>query len=403
MRNVVFVVPFPFEESLRFLRAVAGLEDVRVLGLHTRSPARGESPTHDTVEVENCFDVRQIVAGARELQRRHGRIHRLIGVLEPLQVQLAQARAELGIDGPSVEVAERFRDKSVMKDLLRGADIPCARHRLLRDPREALQFAEQVGYPIVLKPPAGVGCRSTYRVDDRAGLDIALSETRPSLAREVLAEEFLTGTEQTFETLTLDGEPSFHSVAHYRPTPLEVMRTPWIQYVVQLPRDISGPEYASIRDVGVRTVKALGLPYGMTHMEWFRRPDGSVAVGEIAMRPPGVHIVPMMSHAHGTSLYRAWARCVVDQAFDGPWERRYSVGSAFLRGVGAGRVVAVEGVEEAQKAVQGLVIEARLPRVGQPKSDGYEGEGYVMIKHEDDEVVRRALTTIIETIRVRYA
>jgi biotin carboxylase len=403
MRNVVFVVPFPFEESLRFLRAVAGLDDVRVLGVHTRAPAQGTAPLHDAVEVENCFDVRQLVAGVRELQRRHGRIHRLIGVLEPLQVQLAQAREELGIDGPSVAVAERFRSKSVMKDLLRAAGIPCARHRLLTDPHDALRFAEEVGYPIVMKPPAGVGCRSTYRVDDRDGLDIALSETRPSLAREVLAEEFLTGEERTFETLTLDGEPVFHSITHYRPTPLEVMRTPWIQYVVQLPRDIQVPEYDAIRDVGVRTVKALGLPYGMTHMEWFRRPDGSVAVGEIAMRPPGVHIVPMMSHAYDTSLYRAWARCVVDQAFDGPWQRRYSVGCAFLRGVGQGRVSAVEGVDAAQRAVQGLVVEARLPQVGQPKADGYEGEGFVMIKHPDDEVVRRALTTVIETIRVTYA
>ena len=116
-----------------------------------------------------------------------------------------------------------------------------------------------------------------------------------------------------------------------------------------------GRRVLAIRDVGVRTVKALGLPYGMTHMEWFRRPDGSVAVGEIAMRPPGVHIVPMMSHAYGTSLYRAWARCVVDQAFDGPWERRYSVGSAFLRGVGRGRVVRVEGVEELQRVLPATV------------------------------------------------
>jgi biotin carboxylase len=402
VRNVVFVVPFPFEESLRFLRAVAGLDDVRVLGVHTRAPARDAAPLHDAVEISNCFDTAQLVAGVRELERRHGRIHRLIGVLEPLQVQLAQARRELGIDGPSVEVAERFRSKAVMKDVLGAHDIPCARHRMLRDPEHARAFAAEVGYPIVLKPPAGVGCRSTYRVDDDAGLGMALAETRPGLAREVLAEEFLTGDEHTFETLTVGGEPLFHSISHYRPTPLEVMRTPWIQYVVQLPRDIHGPAYDRIRDVGVRTVKALGLSHGMTHMEWFRRPDGSVAVGEIAMRPPGVHIVPMMSHAHDTSLYRAWARCVVDEAFDGPWKRTHSVGCAFLRGVGAGRVVSVEGVEAAQRAVQGLVVEAKLPRIGQPKADGYEGEGFVMLKHPDDEVVRRGLTTLIETIRVRY-
>ena len=41
-----------------------------------------------------------------------------------------------------------------------------------------------------------------------------------------------------------------------------------------------------------RAVKALGLETGFTHMEWFRRDDGSLAIGEIAARPPGAHIVP---------------------------------------------------------------------------------------------------------------
>ena len=46
---------------------------------------------------------------------------------------------------------------------------------------------------------------------------------------------------------------------HYLPTPLEVLENPWIQWCVLLPRDISGPEYDGIREIGTRAVQALGL------------------------------------------------------------------------------------------------------------------------------------------------
>ena len=60
-----------------------------------------------------------------------------------------------------------------------------------------------------------------------------------------------------------------------------------IDGLVSLPRSIETPEFAEVRKVGVKAIEVLGLRDGFTHMEWFRRPDGSVAIGEIAQRPPG--------------------------------------------------------------------------------------------------------------------
>ncbi len=404
MRNVVFVAPFPLETTLRFVRATIGLPDVRVLGIVQKPPHPSQDVRwSDVVQVSDALDTRQLIGAVETLRRRHGRIDRVIGVLEALQVQLAEVRAHFGVPGQDVASAERFRDKNTMKEALRAAGIPCARHRLLTSPADARGFIAEVGFPIVIKPPAGVGCRGTYRVDDAENLAETLRELQPSKARPLLAEEFLRGEESTFETITLGGEPGFHSISRYFPGPLDCMRNDWIQYCVFLPRNLRVPQYDDIRAVGVATVKALGMRDGMTHMEWFRRPDGSLAVGEIAMRPPGVNLVPMMSYAYRTDMFRNWARAVVDGAWDGPWERSSSVGCAFLRGVGRGRVVRVEGVEELQRAIGGLVVEAKLPQPGQPKADGYEGEGFLIVRHPDDGVVRRALQLAIETIRVRYA
>ena len=63
-------------------------------------------------------------------------------------------------------------------------------------------------------------------------------------------------------------------------------------------------------------------------------------------------------------------------------------------------MAAVRGLEKAQAAVGDVVVEAKLPRRGQPRSSSYEGEGYAIVRHEDTGTVIRALERILETVRV---
>lgn len=403
MRNVVFAAPFPLETTMRFARAAARLEGARLLGLVQQPPPGDDAKLFvDTVTVADGLDTRQLIEGAQLLEKRHGKIHRLLGILEPLQVQLAHVRRALGIAGTGPDTADLFRDKARMKEELRRHGLPCARHKLIRSAADADAFVREVGFPLVIKPPAGMGAKATWRISNAGELAAALTALHAGPDRPALAEEFLRGREHSFETITIDGQVRFTSATRYYPTPLEVVESPWIQWVVVLPRVIEGPDYADARELTVRAVEALGLETGFTHMEWFRRDDGSLAVGEIAARPPGAHIVLANSYAHDTDMYRAWARAVVDDAFDGPFERKYSVGVAFLRGIGHGRVVSVSGVEKANERVGRLVVESRLPVRGTPRSDSYEGDGYVIVRDPDTEVVKAAMKTVIETIRVEY-
>ena len=408
IRNVVFAAPFPLETTMRFARAAARLPNVRLLGVMQESPKGDDARLFsDLVRVSDGLSAQDLVDACRVLAKRHGPIHRLTGILEPLQVQLAEARAVLGIPGTDPRTADLFRDKARMKEALRSSGLPTARHKLVCSWKDAEDFVNEVGFPIVMKPPAGMGAKATFRVSDVGSLRGALEAIQPSADRPVLAEEFLKGREFSFETITIEGKPLFHSISHYLPACLEVLENPWIQWMCLLPRDISGPEYDAPRKMGLAAVQALGLDSGFTHMEWFQRSassrvDESLAIGEIAQRPPGANITRMTGLAHDFDPYRAWARAVVDQAFDGPYERKYAVGCAYLRGMGRGRVARVTGVEAAQQKVAGLVEEFKLPTIGAPKSDSYEGDGFVIVRHRDTEVVRAALKAIVETIRVEY-
>jgi D-alanine-D-alanine ligase-like ATP-grasp enzyme len=403
-RNVIFVAPFPSEVTMRFVRAAARLDDVRLLGVvHTPPSGADANVYHDFVRVTEPLSEKDTVDGCEVLRRRHGQPTQIIGILEALQVQIATARVKLGVPGTPPEVAELFRDKSKMKAALRAAGLPVARSRLVGRESEARDFAAAVGFPIVLKPPAGMGAKSTFRLRHMDELIGALQGMGVSPDRPVLLEEFLRGEEFSFETLTLGGEPQMHSISRYLPTCLHALENPWIKWCNLEPRDISGPEFDEIRKVGYAAVKALGLSDGMTHMEWFRRPDGSVAIGEIAQRPPGANISLMTGLAHGQDIYRAWVRAVVDGVFDGPWERKYAVGSAFLRGPGHGRVSSVKGVHEVHQKIGHLVAEANLPTLGAPKADGYEGDGYIVVRDPDTDVVADALKTIIQTVQVGYS
>lgn len=389
--------------TLEFIRAVSRLQSVRLVGVFVQPPPRPEDWGLDAVvTVRDALDTDQLEAAVRGISAKVGRIHRLLGVLEDLQVQLAVVRQRLGIEGPTPEVTDRFRDKGHMKDALRAAGLPCARHARIHSAADAWSFVEKVGFPIVMKPPAGAGCRATWRVSSPQDLVQALAEYRPGPNRTVLAEEFLTGAEYSFETITVGGEPRFWSITRYYPSPLEVMESNWIQWCVVLPRERDTPLFHRARDMGIAAVKAFGLKDGVTHMEWFHRPDGTLAIGEIAARPPGARIVHLTGLAHGFDMKAAWARAVVDGAFDGPWERKQAAGVAFLRGQGSGRVKSVTGVDAAQQRMGAHVVGHSLPKPGQPRNEGYEGEGWVVVADAQTDRVRKALFDLITTVKVNY-
>ena len=419
MRHVVFVAPRFLENTNRYVAAFASLEGLKLSVIsedpESAIPAALQGRIAGHYRVDHCLDGKQLAEATKKIDQHVGSVDRLTGAVEQQQMPMAEARDAVGIAGMGVETARGFRDKDRMKEILRARGVPVAKSELVTSPGELMDFVKRVGFPIIVKPQAGLGSRATYRVTSQEDLE-ALARTGlvPSREQPLQAEEFVRAREHTCETITVAGKPVWRSGTRYFPTPLEVLETSWMQYCVLLPREEDDPTWTRFHPINQAALDALFgegargaasaavAGTALTHMEWFLKEDGSMLVSEVGARPPGVHIMPMMGLAHETDMVRDWCELIAFDRFT-PRPRKWACGAAFFRGQGAGkRVVSVTGLDEAVAQCGGALVEARTPKVGQPRAEGYEGEGWAIVKSSTTEGVKKALLSLIENVQVRY-
>jgi phosphoribosylaminoimidazole carboxylase (NCAIR synthetase) len=408
MPTVFFAAPYLTTSAARMVTAAASLPGVR-LGVVTQDPQENaprevQAAIAQHWRVDDVTDLGQLWGAVEALRQRLGPPDRVFGAYEQLQVPLAEVRERLGVPGLPVAAAVNFRDKARMKEVLRAAGVPCARHALVTTEAEAMAFVAEVGFPLVVKPQAGAGSVATFRVERPDQLGRALAAAAPGDGHPALLEEFVVGDEHSLETISVDGRAAWHSLTRYYPTPLEATRQPWIQWCVVLPREVDDARYDDIRRVGARALEALGMTTGLTHMEWFRRRDGSLAVSEVAARPPGAQITTLVSRSTDSDFVRAWAELMVSGTFAPP-ERKYAAGVAFLRAQGrpGGVIRAVHGLDRLSGATKALVTDAQMPALGAGPRPSYEGDGWVIVRHPETAAVERALSEIITAVRVELA
>jgi hypothetical protein len=401
-RRVLYVSRQMSGESLRHARAIGALDDLCLLGLAEPPPDAETAQVFEEVAyVVNVHDRSQLITAARELARKYGELDRMVTTQEPLLEAVADAGDALGLQGLGVSRVRRVLDKSCLRSSLERAGINTARGEVITDNNGARRFAEEVGFPIVLKPLRGSGGLATWCVRGPEQLDLAIELMQPSLERPVLGEEYLTGRELCIDTITIADEPRCYTACYYRSSILEALEDPRIQWSCIMPRD-SRESDGSFIEQGLAAVRALRVGNAVTHLEGFLTPGG-LRITDATLRPAGARIGPMLGFAYDVDPYRAWARAAVDGCFDGPWEHKYAVGTIFLRGSGSGLVKEVQGLESAESQLRTTLVDSRLPRVGAAKSATYTGDGYITVRHRETSTVEEALDFINRTIRVTYS
>ncbi len=384
--NVLMLSPgFPAEMP-HFTRGLAEV-GARVIGIGDQPeasvPEHGRRHLSAYVRADSFADEAGMVATAKQIASRVT-IDRVECLWEPLMVAAARMREELGLPGMTVTETIPFRDKEAMKVRLDEAGIRTPRHGRAHTADQCREAAEDIGYPLILKPIAGAGSQDTYRVDDAGELEDALA--RLGHIAEVSIEEYIDGDDYTFDTVTVEGEILYDNIAFYRPRALVNKSGQWISPQTICRRDVEGDAVAAGREMGRAVHAALGVQTGFTHMEWFRTTDGEAVFCEIGARSPGARTVDLMNFASDIDLFRGWAEAVCHGCFTQPVERKYNSAGIFKRAHGQGVVRRIEGLDRVLATIGHHVCAVELTGVGEPAKDwrrSIVGDGFVMLRHPD--------------------
>ena len=405
--NVIFVEPAFPNNQREFVRGLhAAGANVIGIGERPQDYLDGELKhwLGDYYQIRSVVDEQLLFKAVRAVQDRVW-VDRLEATVEAHIMPTAKVRELTGIPGTSVNTAWLCRDKPAMKEALRNAGVPCAQSMRAETTQDARDFAASVGYPLIVKPPAGAGASGTYRVDNHVEMERVAEESGLAVGRAVAIEEFIEGHEGFIDTLTIDGRVAQEFITHYYPNVLEAMRTRWISPQMVATNRIDEAGYREVREMARTVIGILGIGTSATHMEWFFGPKG-LKFSEIGCRPPGVGQWDVYNAANEMDLYFEWASAVAHGKIATSPSRRYSAGMIALRPDQDGRITGYSGLDEIGNQYGECVVAAHLPDPGtptQPVDAGYMANAWMRVRHPDYDELRRILNEIGETVKVHAA
>ena len=402
--NIIFIEPsFPYNQR-EFVRGLhqAG---ATVIGIgerpqeHLADDLKGWLSHY--VQVKSVVHEPSLLRAVQQVQNRVC-VDRLEATVEAHIMAAAKAREAAGIPGTSVRTAYLCRDKPAMKEALREAGIPCAQSTRANEPEDAREFAQQVGYPLIIKPPAGAGASGTWKVRDDRELEKVIWECGLADGAEVAIEEFIEGHEGYLDTLTIGGEVAHEFITHYYPNVLVAMRERWISPQMVTTNRIEAPGYEELREMACEVIRVLDIGTSATHMEWFASSRG-LRFSEIGCRPPGVGQWDVYNAANEFDIYFEWAHALAHGSTHTRPSRRYAAGMIALRPERDGRISGYSGVDTILDRYGDCIVAGHLPDVGtptQPVEAGYMANAWLRMRHPDYDQLRAILDDVGETIRV---
>jgi formate-dependent phosphoribosylglycinamide formyltransferase (GAR transformylase) len=355
----------------------------------------------DYVQVRSVVHEPSLLEAVKTIQSRVW-VDRLEATVEAHIMAAATVREATGIPGTSAETAFLCRDKPAMKEALRRAGVPCAQSTKAHTPQDARDFVAAVGFPVIIKPPAGAGASGTYRVGDADRLEQVIQASGLADGQDVAVEEFIEGHEGFLDTLTVNGHVEHEFITHYYPNVLTAMRERWISPQMVATNRIAAEGYGEVREMARKVINILKIGTSATHMEWFASPKG-LRFSEIGCRPPGVGQWDVYNAANEFDLYFEWAHALAHGRAHTPPSRRYAGGMIALRPQRDGHISGYSGVERIQNKYGDCIVAAHLPEPGtptQPVEAGYMANAWLRMRHPDYDQLRYILDDVGETIKV---
>jgi biotin carboxylase len=230
--------------------------------------------------LERTTDAGLLAGALRELHARRP-IDAVISHLEICAESVAQACAELGLRYARLDAVRLARNKHLGRARLRDLGVPSARFAFARTLDEAIAGFREVGAPAVVKPVSGHDSMLAAVVTDEASLIRAASVVLDAVAtlpatlheqfgRGVVIEEKLVGELVSVELGMFDDQPRHYMITgRYRARADEVVELGGF-----MPARLDPATWQACEAYAVRVCRALGLDFGIFHLEMIVTADG---------------------------------------------------------------------------------------------------------------------------------
>ncbi|MEE1754124.1 ATP-grasp domain-containing protein [Streptomyces sp. SP18CS02] len=238
-----------------------------------------------------------------ELRTHFGVPARVVALNEGDLDTAALVRERLGCEGQTPGPLARFRDKLTMNEVVAGAGIPAPAFADAPDEAAVLAFADQHGWPVVVKPRKGTASRGVMRLDSPA--DLPRLRALPPEPR--LVQAFCPDTIFHIDGLWTGDELGPWRASRYVNTCVDFTQGEALGSV-----EVDDPAVlAPLSGFTARVAGALGPEPWVFHLEAFvgTSPDGRTSIQflEAGYRVGGAEIPFVWREVHGIDLMHAAA------------------------------------------------------------------------------------------------
>jgi len=239
-----------------------------------------------------------------------------LGGQTALNVAVALARSgvleQLGVEliGASCEAIEKAENRELFKKTMMEAGIEVLRSRYVRSVKEALEFAEEVGYPVIVRPSFTLGgSGGGVGYDPETLAPVVSRGLDESPVGEVLVEESVIGWKE-FELEVMrdkaDNVVIVCSIENFDPMGVHTGDS----ITVAPAQTLTDKEYQAMRDAAIRAIRAIGVETGGSNIQFAVHPKtGRMVI--IEMNPRVSRSSALASKATGFPIAKIAAKLAV--------------------------------------------------------------------------------------------
>jgi carbamoyl-phosphate synthase large subunit len=176
-----------------------------------------------------------------------------------LALDSAGVLARLGVRvlGTPTETIRATEDRQLFAEKMHEIGAPIARSRVARTPREALEAAADIGYPVILRAGFSLGGRGSSIVRDEQGMRAAVDRALGGVP-QVLVEECLAGWKEVEYEVVRDGSDNCITVCNMENVDPMGIHT-GDSVVVAPTQTLDDRDHQMLRDTALRAVRHLGV------------------------------------------------------------------------------------------------------------------------------------------------